>query len=171
MRFDARFDALVGRYVLQFQPDPAAMLGRLLRHLRPGGTVVFHEIDWSEARSYPPVELWERCCDFVREAVENGGADPRAGSKLPRIFTAAGLPAPEVRMSSIVGAGGNSDVAVRRLAEVARTLWPAAGESQSGLLADLDPESLVERLQAATAANGSFVFASSEIGAWSSLGS
>ena len=37
MVFEHPFDAVVGRYVLQFQADPAAMLRRLANHLRPGG--------------------------------------------------------------------------------------------------------------------------------------
>jgi ubiquinone/menaquinone biosynthesis C-methylase UbiE len=53
--FDRPFDAVVGRYVLQFQADPAAFLRRLTRHLGPEGLVVFHELDWwtTGARSTP----------------------------------------------------------------------------------------------------------------------
>src|SRR5690242_9611805 len=46
MTFERPFDAVVGRYVLQFNPDPAAMLRKLAGHLRPGGVVAFHELDW-----------------------------------------------------------------------------------------------------------------------------
>ncbi len=35
--FEQPFDAVVGRYVLQFMPDPARSLRRIVRHLRPGG--------------------------------------------------------------------------------------------------------------------------------------
>jgi ubiquinone/menaquinone biosynthesis C-methylase UbiE len=34
------FNAVVGRYVLQFQPGPAAMLRELAVHLRPGTAVI-----------------------------------------------------------------------------------------------------------------------------------
>src|SRR5262245_42152261 len=37
LAFDAPFDAIAGRYVLMFQPDPAAMLRGLARQLKPGG--------------------------------------------------------------------------------------------------------------------------------------
>ena len=37
MSFDRPFDAIVGRYVLQFQPDPAAMLRKLAVHVKLGG--------------------------------------------------------------------------------------------------------------------------------------
>jgi len=48
------FDALIGRYVLQFQPDPAAFLRKAAAHVRPGGVVMFHEIDWGGVESFPP---------------------------------------------------------------------------------------------------------------------
>jgi ubiquinone/menaquinone biosynthesis C-methylase UbiE len=41
MDFDQPFDAVVGRYVVMFAPDPAAMLRRLVRHLRPSGLIAF----------------------------------------------------------------------------------------------------------------------------------
>lgn len=37
MSFEEPFDAIIGRYVLQFQSDPSAMLRKLVAHLRPGG--------------------------------------------------------------------------------------------------------------------------------------
>jgi ubiquinone/menaquinone biosynthesis C-methylase UbiE len=58
LAFSAPFDAVVGRYVLQFQREPAQMLCRLVDHLRPGGIVAFHEIDWTGHRSVPPVAIW-----------------------------------------------------------------------------------------------------------------
>ena len=54
MRFERPFDAVVGRYVLMFQADPAAMLRALTGHLRTGGVIVYHEPDWDGARSFPP---------------------------------------------------------------------------------------------------------------------
>src|SRR5580765_4580203 len=112
LAFTAPFDAVVGRYVLQFQPEPSAVLRRLVSLLGPGGTVAFHEIDWTGYRSYPPVALWDRCCSLVVQAVEAGGADIHFGSKLPSTFAAAGLPAPSMQMSAITGAGENCGDAV-----------------------------------------------------------
>jgi ubiquinone/menaquinone biosynthesis C-methylase UbiE len=61
MGFERPFDAAVGRYVLQFQSDPGAMLRRLARHVRPGGLIVFHEVDWGGARSIPPSPTYDQC--------------------------------------------------------------------------------------------------------------
>ena len=43
-----RFDALVGRYILLYLPDPAATLARLLQSVKPGGIVVCHEVDLTD---------------------------------------------------------------------------------------------------------------------------
>jgi 2-polyprenyl-3-methyl-5-hydroxy-6-metoxy-1,4-benzoquinol methylase len=38
---DRRFDAVVGRYVLMFQPDPVAAIVHAARQVRPEGIIVF----------------------------------------------------------------------------------------------------------------------------------
>jgi ubiquinone/menaquinone biosynthesis C-methylase UbiE len=40
-----QFDALVGRYVLLYQPDPSSIIRSLLRSVKPGG-IVFHEFTY-----------------------------------------------------------------------------------------------------------------------------
>ena len=68
MALDRRFDAVIGRYVLQFLADPADMLRQLVRHLRPGGLMVWHELDWDGARSFPPAPTYDRCCRWFVES-------------------------------------------------------------------------------------------------------
>src|SRR5262245_44410577 len=124
MTFEQPFDAVVGRYVLVFQPDPAAMLRKLVAHLRPGGVVVFHEPDFDSERSFPPVPTSDRCCRWVGEALRLSGADPRMGIKLSAAFVAAGLPAPVLRLESVITGGANSADHVQFKTELARTLVP-----------------------------------------------
>jgi SAM-dependent methyltransferase len=169
LNFDSPFDAVVGRYVLQFQPDPSAMLRRLITNLRPGGIVAFHEIDWTGARSLPPTEIWDRCCRAITEALAAGGAELQSGSKLPSIFAAAGLPPPAMRMTTIVGAGANSSDAVRRMVRLLSSLLPRI--EALGVLApdELDPETLAERVTRDVTASNSIVIAASELTAWCHL--
>ncbi len=47
-----RFDALVGRLVLMYLPDPISVLKQLLKRLHYGGIVCFQEIDFTITRSY-----------------------------------------------------------------------------------------------------------------------
>jgi SAM-dependent methyltransferase len=160
------FDAVVGRYVLQFQPDPAAMLRRLRRCLRPGGIVAFHEIDWTGHRSCPPADLWDRCCSLAIRAVAARGAHTETGSRLASIFVAAGLPAPSMRMETIVGDGANSRDVVERLAGLVRTLLPAIEEDGLVERGELDPRTIAPRLSSVLAESASFAVSVSEVTAW-----
>src|SRR6266702_1315659 len=44
---DKPFDAAVGPYILQFLPDPAAVLRALSQRVRPGGVIAFQEGSWA----------------------------------------------------------------------------------------------------------------------------
>ena len=44
MRFDKPFDAIVGRFVLMYQDDPAVSLGKITRHLRPAAWWYFKRL-------------------------------------------------------------------------------------------------------------------------------
>jgi|SRR5579859_4320449 len=84
-RSGQQFDAIVGRYILMYMPDAAAVLRRLVQHLRPGGLLCRHEPSWASARSFPPVPSWERCSSLVvrawtPEAVVQSGARPAAAA-------------------------------------------------------------------------------------------
>ena len=51
---EGQFDAVVGRWVLMYQPDPVALLRRLAGMLRSGGVVAFQESDLVAVhRPYP----------------------------------------------------------------------------------------------------------------------
>ncbi|MGH7741407.1 MAG: class I SAM-dependent methyltransferase, partial [Candidatus Eiseniibacteriota bacterium] len=71
LEFDRPFDAVVGRYVLMFQPDATPMLRGLVERLKPGGIVVFHELDWGGVRSHPPAPLFEQCCQWLVQALQH----------------------------------------------------------------------------------------------------
>ena len=51
---DEKFDAVVGRLVLMYQPDPAATLRRLASHLKSGGIVAFGEYNITPDAIAPP---------------------------------------------------------------------------------------------------------------------
>jgi 2-polyprenyl-3-methyl-5-hydroxy-6-metoxy-1,4-benzoquinol methylase/ketosteroid isomerase-like protein len=165
--FDGPFDAVVGRYVLMYQPDPVAVLRSVAAHVRFGGVVVFHEPEWACARSIPPVASWDCCCDWVVEAMTANGADMQMGLKLPSTFVAAGLPTPAMRYESVIGAGANSSDQVHFTTDVAVTLLPDI--EKLGLVApgEIDPDTLGDEVIADVAASGAIIVGRSEIGAWS----
>ena len=81
INFEEPFDAIVGRYALMFQSDPVAMLRKLARHVRPGGVIVFHEIDWRGVDSIPPVPTFDLCCRWGAETLRHAGHETRMGPK------------------------------------------------------------------------------------------
>jgi SAM-dependent methyltransferase len=167
MTFEHPFDAVVGRYVLLFQRDPATMLRRLLAHLRPGGVVVFHEPDFDTERSFPPVPAYDRCCRWVVEALRRSGADPRMGIKLHAAFVAAGLPAPSMRLESVIGGGPNLSDHVRFKTDLACTLAPVMERLAVATAGEVDVVTLADRVLAEVLASSSVLVGRSEIGAWS----
>jgi SAM-dependent methyltransferase len=167
MTFEQPFDAVVGRYVLVFQRDPTTMLRRLLAHLRPGGVVVFHEPDFDTERSFPPAPAYDRCCRWVVEALRLSGADPRMGIKLHATFVAAGLPAPSMRLESVIGGGANTSDHVHFKTDLACTLAPEMERLGVATAGEVDVETLADRVLAEVLANHSVIVGRSEIGAWS----
>jgi SAM-dependent methyltransferase len=164
MNFGDPFDAAIGRYVLAWQKDPGAMFTRLIPLVRPGGIVAFHELEWAAARSFPPVESWDRCCRLAVEAMTAGGADLQVGMKLHSLFLAAGLPAPSMHYVSIIGSTLDH---VRFTTDIIATLLPDMERRGIVKPGDIDLDTLTEDVWADIANSESVVVGRSEIGAWS----
>src|SRR4029077_423983 len=68
------FDAVVGRFILQFVPDPVAVLRSLSKLLRAGGVVAFQEPCWVPflqlCRELP---LWSAGCAVIYETSARAG--------------------------------------------------------------------------------------------------
>jgi len=89
MEFEGPFDAIVGRYVLWCLADPGAMLRKLAKHLRPGGVIVFHEMDWSFVRSVPAAPTYDRCCRWITDTFDRAGTNINMSARLHRAFVIA----------------------------------------------------------------------------------
>ena len=165
--FEEPFDAVVGRYVLQHTPDPAAALQKLAGHVRSGGIVVFHELDWSGVQSLPPAPLYDQCCQWCIETLQLLGAETHMGSKLYATFVDSGLPAPLMRLEAVIAGGTNTRDRLYLAAEIARSLLPAMEKFGVTTASDVDIDTLAVRMQNQVIANGSIVMGHWQIGAWS----
>ena len=164
MTFERPFDAIIGRYVLMFQVDPVSMLRRFARHLKPGGVIVFHEPDWANARSLPPAPTYDRCLDWITDTSRLLRTECRMGAKLYASFVAAGLPGPKMRESTIIGGGSGASPWFYQIAEFVRTMPPEMARVGVTTAAEVDVETLVERLQREVAAGGGIITGRSEVG-------
>jgi 2-polyprenyl-3-methyl-5-hydroxy-6-metoxy-1,4-benzoquinol methylase len=63
----ALFDAVVGRYILIHQSDPAGFLRAAARLLQPGGILALHEIEFGRLGSFPSVEIWNKTARVIVE--------------------------------------------------------------------------------------------------------
>jgi SAM-dependent methyltransferase len=169
LQFREQFDAITGRYVLMFQPDPVLMLAKLKNLLRPGGLVVFHEPDWGGIRTFPTAPLYEYCSNLVIQALRHGKADTEMGTKLHLTFQRAGLPTPKLRMHATMGAGANARDEVHLKADLVVTLADEIERMGLATVADLDLPTLAERAIAEVVANDSVVIGRCEVGAWARL--
>jgi SAM-dependent methyltransferase len=166
LTFDQPFDAIVGRYVLIFQADPAAMLRRLSRHLAPGGIVVFHEPDWRAVRSSPPAPTYDRCCQWILDTVNRARTPWNMADRLHGAFTDAGLPAPTLRMRTFIGSGTATEVWLRALADIVETLLPAMEAQGVATATEVGLETLTRRLIHEVREADATVIGRSEVGAW-----
>ena len=166
LKFDRPFDAAVGRYVLLFQADPAALVRKVARHVRPGGLVIFHEPDWTGARSIPPAPTYEHCCGWIRETFRLAGTDSNMAGKLFTTFIRAGLAAPQMRMRTFIGGGTASEDFLQALADLIETLIPSMEQLGVATPSDVDVETLVQRLMHEATEYGSVIVGRAEIGAW-----
>ena len=157
------FDAAVGRLVLEFSRDPAALLRSVAAQVRPAGVIAFHEVDWSGCRSFPELPTISRCIRWGTETIERSGADPYMGLKLHATFVKAGLPAPKLSVQATVGAGPEHPV-YAAAAEFVRTVLPAIEAHGVASAQEVDVETLVSRIsEEAVAAEATVVW-------WSLIG-
>ena len=166
MSFERPFDAVIGRYVLLFQADASATLRGLIRHLRPGGRVVFHEPDWVSARSAPAAVIYDRCCRWIQEVFRLSGTDGNMADRLYGIFVRAGLGAPAMRMHTFIGGPGASERFLEAIADLIATLVPTIERLGIATTAEVDIATLAERMKREVAAKDCVIIGRSEIGAW-----
>src|SRR5262249_48417639 len=98
------FDGVVGRLILQFLPDPSAVLRSLWRLVRPGGFLAFQEPTWAPClQVMAQLPLWTSCAVLIRDTFARSAANPEMGQALFRTFSEAGVPAPTMRLEMAIG--------------------------------------------------------------------
>ncbi|EHQ04724.1 methyltransferase domain-containing protein [Leptonema illini] len=137
------FDALVGRRVLMYLPDPAAVLRRLKPLLRPQGLVVFEESDTTMVPgSKESLPLHDRCMEWLRETLRNEGANIHMGFDLPSVYLAAGYSVEGVSAEAIVQGQGTQFL----LADLVRMMVPRIVKAEVATEAEIDIDNLTERM-------------------------
>lgn len=96
----APVDAVVGRFVLMHQPQPAEALAAAARLLRPGGVVALMEshldalvLEW---HSWPASAAYTNLLDVMLRTIKAAGGRTDMGLRLRGTFLEAGLPDPVI---------------------------------------------------------------------------
>ena len=162
---EAPYDAVIGRLVLMYLPDPAAGLRQVASLARVGGLVTFHEFDLESPKTEPFCPLFGQVMDWMRAAFTRVGADVRMGPRLGRVFEAAGLPLPQMRLAARVERGPDAAV-YQQIAGITRTLLPVMERTGVATAAEVDIETLADRLRQQAHEQDATIIAPSLIAAW-----
>ncbi|MEU3609759.1 methyltransferase [Streptomyces sp. NPDC035033] len=108
---DGAYDVVVARLVLQHLPERQAVLGRLVRALKPGGLLQVDEFDATHepcllAPSAEDARLYERFTTAKSALMRAGGGDPAWGRRAPAALREAGLTGLRIRPHVLLRAPG-----------------------------------------------------------------
>jgi 2-polyprenyl-3-methyl-5-hydroxy-6-metoxy-1,4-benzoquinol methylase len=162
------FDALVGRLVLLYLPDSAATLRRLSGYLRPGGIIAFQEFDMSATSQVPASELFLEVRGWLLSAFAAAGAQLDMGTKLYSCFLHAGLPPPHMTAATPVACGPATG-GYAYVVAVLRSLLPLIERTGIATAAQIDIDTLAERMRDDAIARERVLFLPRVVGAWTAL--
>ena len=165
---DQTFDALIGRLVLLYLPDPAGTLQRLSQYLRPGGIVAFQEFDMTATSQVPAGELYIKVRRWLLAAFAAAGAQLDMGTKLYSTFLRAGLPAPDMTAATLV-ACGPATPGYGYVVGVLRSLMPWIMRTGIANAAEIDIDSLAVRMQEDALTHERVMFLPRVVGAWTAV--
>jgi ubiquinone/menaquinone biosynthesis C-methylase UbiE len=161
---DRPFDAVVGRFILQFLPDPVAGLQAISQLVRPEGIIAFHEPCWSPILPLAAhLPLWSACASLIRESLERSGGNTEMGLAIYRTFQQAGLPAPTLQMEIPVG---DNPAAALWIYDLFCTLLPRMQQLNLSLECLGNVQTLLERIQSEVETSQNPVPCVALIGAW-----
>ena len=169
LEFDLPFDAVVGRYFLPVQTDPATMLRELALRLRKGGLLVFHEPDFTCVRSSPPAPLYERACRWIVDTSGSSGQSWNFLDSVRRAFEEAELPSPSLRMHTFLATEGNAREWLMAIGDMVESLLPAMERLAVATAKDVDLPTLRDRLWEEVTATPRVIVGRSEIGIWTQV--
>jgi ubiquinone/menaquinone biosynthesis C-methylase UbiE len=159
------FDAIVGRLILFHLPDAIDVLAHHMAALRPGGVVLAIDFDGGSIRAEPPVQLVTTIRDWVEEAFRSAGANPVIGARLALLLRRAG--AVDVTTFGVQTYLPPDDPkGPGWVAGLVRSLEPRIIGAAIATEADLDVDTLQQRVAQALIASDAVLLAPTLVGAW-----
>jgi len=165
------FDAVAGRFVLIYQADPVATLRHVSSLVRTGGLVVVQEPDFRVGiATSQTVALWQLVQEWIAETFRRGGVHYDIGARLYHVFRRAGLPSPAVLEHISVGGGAAMRPCCENSAEIVRSLLPSMEQFGIATAAEVQVDTLADRLERETCAAECQITYIPLVGAWTTQG-
>jgi protein-L-isoaspartate O-methyltransferase len=159
------FDAIVGRLILEFLPDPGTVVKSLVSSLRAGGILAIQDGIWApflQLSSGLPIR--SKCAMLIYQGFQRAGANMDMEVVLYQTFQSAGLPPPTMRIEAPVG----SDPRIGRWAcDLFCSLLPQMRKDNLPIDDVGDAATLQERLDAELGSAKMFGATIGLVGAWS----
>jgi ubiquinone/menaquinone biosynthesis C-methylase UbiE len=146
------FDAITGRLILMYVPDPAVVLKQQATVLRTGGLLIPIEFDITTAQAFPPTRLVRQVSGWVAETFRRSGIHTSLGRQLWKVLIEAGL-RPRGMIGSQPHFGPTDPGGAALLSGVARTVMPLMERTGVATADEVNPETLFERLSRELVAN------------------
>ncbi len=164
------FDALIGRLVLLYLPDPVATLKQLATHLHPGGIVAFQEAEFSvySLSAHPETPIMNQLAEWGVEVFRRSGAHVNMGLDLYSTFVDAGLPEPTLQYSAPLG-GPETWGGYQFIAAAFQSLLPLLERFEIATAEEVDLDTLAQRLRAEVVASKRPLILPPHITAWAQL--
>ena len=142
------FDALVGRFILMYLPDPVAILRHLSQQLRPGAAIAFMEPDFTvESRAFPESPQFKGW-SWISEVLRRSGARIDMGMRLYAAYREAGFANIATDVSHLSGCGINREMA-EYFADTLRSVLPKIFEYGLATPEEVQIDTLADRMETA----------------------
>jgi ubiquinone/menaquinone biosynthesis C-methylase UbiE len=161
------FDVVVGRLILEFLPDPSAVLRSLSKLVPPGGIIVIQDCYWAPLLQLTArLPLWTKCASLIYQTFERSGANMDMEHRLYHAFLDAPLPRPKVMIE--IPVGDSPDIR-RWVYDLFCTLYPQMQEHNLPTTEVGELESLLSRLEDELDRTRNFAACIGLVGAWSQV--
>jgi ubiquinone/menaquinone biosynthesis C-methylase UbiE len=160
------FDAVVGRLILMYMPDPERTIKKLLGYTRAGGIVAFQEADWTnKPASLPVSQRSEQIYSWMLRCFQKAGVETQMGLKLYRTFINAGLSEPQMHLEAPLG-GGPNWAGYAYVANSIRSMLPLMVKLNIVSSDEVDIDGLADTLRKEVVDQNGVVMLSPFISAW-----
>jgi SAM-dependent methyltransferase len=85
------YDLAHARFLLTHLPKPETALANLRAALRPGGTIVLEDVDFTGYFCHPEIPAFRRYKELYTALAARRGGDPNIGRRLPELTAGAGF--------------------------------------------------------------------------------